>query len=75
MSVLLTKDDVFDGACKAGEGAATCRYLAFGLPPGRSGRPSFQCAKHQPDLSAAIDSRCEQGLMKAMGDNCEGRKP
>ena len=50
--------------CKIGQQGECCRYL-IGGPNG------FECAKLNPGLAVAIDSRVEQ--MNAQGDNCEGK--
>ena len=49
--------------CKAGQGAATCRYITMNAS-------GWLCAKLDPSLKPMIDARI--ATMRAKGDNCEG---
>lgn len=61
-------EDPFQEPCKAGQKAATCRYIVFDTD-------GFRCAKHNHELAKQINYRVERGLMTAIGDNCEGKRP
>ena len=55
-------------ACRPGEGAATCRFLAG---TGPFGAHHF-CAKSSKELVRVIEERRVAGLMIAQADNCSG---
>jgi hypothetical protein len=55
----------FRKVCKAGQGAACCRYLtasAKGI-----------CCEKLSALRPVFDAKAERGDFVARGDNCEGR--
>lgn len=61
-------DDPFQEPCKAGQKSETCRYIVFD-------KDGFRCAKHNDVLAAQINARVLMGVMTAVGDNCEGKRP
>ena len=50
--------------CKIGQGNKCCRYLVVGSQ-------GFECVKHTA-IKDLLDSRVEDKLMVAQGDNCAG---
>lgn len=59
------QDEYVARVCKLGQGNKTCRFL------GNDG--NWACLK-LTGLRQAIDLRAESGMMRARGDNCEGRE-
>lgn len=64
LDMLLTPEHVKD-VCKSGQGKETCSFVAI-YPDGIS------CAKNT-DLEPIIRNRLGNGIMKAKGDNCDGK--
>ena len=60
----LTKEQI-DDVCKMGQGAECCRYLY-------ADGDGMHCGKVVPAMQAMIDQRVAAGLMRSVGDNCEG---
>lgn len=65
MNIYSVTAEEFKNLCKAGQGAATCRYITAG--PG-----GFQCAKHT-NLHRTIDARVAERTMVATSDLCPGK--
>ncbi len=59
----ITKEYVFE-ICKPGKQEKTCRYLLMGSK-------GWECAKTDPSMKAAIDSRVN--TMTAKADNRKGK--
>ncbi len=61
---LITDNERINKVCRLGKGKKTCSYLGMSAD-------GMVCLKNG-ETQNAIDFRREMGMMKAMGDNCEG---
>lgn len=59
-------DEWVKNVCKPGT-FETCRYLM-------ADSDGWMCAKLSPELRSYLNDRVAKGSMRAVGDNCEGRK-
>lgn len=56
---------IIEEVCKIGHGNECCRYLVIGSK-------GFECMKNT-EMKHLLDSRVQNKMMTARGDNCEGK--